>query len=79
MYGRILYYRIGLNTSHRGTNGRESKSGGNGLREEMLLKKNKRQKKRGFGPGPSPSTLLLSLAAEESNGTFGRWRSMSKI
>lgn len=31
MYGRILYYGIGLNTSHRRTSGRDDKSEGDGL------------------------------------------------
>ena len=39
MYGRILYYGIGLNTSHRQTSGRERGSGGEGLRGETPLQK----------------------------------------
>lgn len=32
MYGCILYYGIGLNTSHRRMSGREREGGGEGLR-----------------------------------------------
>lgn len=34
MYGRILYYGTGLNTSHRRTSGREGKSEGEGWRAD---------------------------------------------
>lgn len=81
MYGCILYYGIGLNTSHRRTSGRvrggRGEGGGRGPERETPLQKRKRQKMRGFSAAidlnlQPPRCLFLIYDDDGKNNSGGR-------